>query len=65
MEIITKLECMHIPRQSPSQALLTYLVTNKYYEPIFSMLKQNKFHAQANLRVINLRPLSGKGCQIP
>lgn len=65
MEIITELDCMHIPRQSPSQALLTYLGTNNYYESIFPYSNETNFMRRLLLDLINLRPLSGEGSQTP
>jgi len=65
MEIITKLDCTPIPRQSPSQALLSDLVTNNYYESIFPYLNEKIFVCRLLLDLINLRLLSGEGSQTP
>lgn len=48
MEIITKLDCVHIPRQSPSQALVIYLVTNNYYGSILPYSEKNSFMHRAH-----------------
>lgn len=62
MEIITKLDCMHIPRQSPSQALVIYLITNNYYG---SILPYSEKKTVSCTGLIILVPFSGEGSQTP
>lgn len=62
MEIITKLDCMHIPRQSPSQALVIYLITNNYYG---SILPYSEKKTVSCTGLIILVPFSSEGSQTP